>query len=161
MKKINTLNIALVLTIGLFSGCSFLKRDEPNKTSENSNVDTTTEKKATNANTSPFPSDDVPANKETAKKEKESEKSGKDTKPDEKTVKTDKLTLENFNKIQTGMSYEEVVKILGTEGKLLNEYEYKNVKTKMYKWDGVIPGENMNAIFQDGKLTTKAQYALK
>lgn len=70
------------------------------------------------------------------------------------------ITKSNFDRIKTGMTYEQVVKILGKEGEELSSNEFGNIKTVMYKWDGE-NFSNMNAMFQNGKLNSKSQFGLK
>lgn len=76
--------------------------------------------------------------------------------------KQEKLNLEKFNKIETGMTYEQVVEIIGEEGTVLSESETANIKITIYSWygEGSI-GANANVTFQNGKVTTKAQFGLK
>ncbi len=76
--------------------------------------------------------------------------------------KQEKLNLEKFNKIQTGMTYEEVVAIIGEEGTVVSESEIGNIKTTLYSWygEGTI-GANASITFQNGKVTSKAQLGLK
>lgn len=76
--------------------------------------------------------------------------------------KKEKLNLEKFNKIETGMTYEEVVEIIGEEGTVLSESEIANIKTIIYSWygEGSI-GANANVTFQNGKAISKAQFGLK
>lgn len=76
----------------------------------------------------------------------------------------DLITLSQFEKVQTGMTYEEVVNILGSQGELLSETDigYEEYFSQMYQWYGVgILGANANFIFQGGKLTSKSQYGLE
>lgn len=70
----------------------------------------------------------------------------------------DAMTLSKFSKIQTGMSYSEVCKIAGKEGKLMSETD--SYSTKLYAWYGVDGISNMTGTFQNGYLVTKAQLAL-
>jgi hypothetical protein len=70
------------------------------------------------------------------------------------------VTAANFAKIKTGMKYADVVKILGSEGELLSENEMAGTKTEMYQWKAGILS-NMNAMFQNGKLISKAQIGLQ
>ncbi len=70
------------------------------------------------------------------------------------------VTLENFNKIQIGMSYAQVVGILGEEGTVISENEIGDYKTVMYQFTGGF-GSNCNAMFQNGKLISKAQFGLR
>ena len=95
--------------------------------------------------------------------------SGNSNKPDNSvsagitTVqKQEKLNLEKFNKIETGMTYDQVVEIIGEEGTVLSESEIANIKTAIYSWygEGSI-GANANVTFQNGKVTAKAQFGLK
>jgi len=73
------------------------------------------------------------------------------------------VTLANFNKLQNGMSYAEVVAILGRDGTVLSESDIAGFHTVMYSWeaDKGILGANMNAMFQNGELVQKAQFGLQ
>ena len=65
------------------------------------------------------------------------------------------LTMSNFNRLQNGMSYEEVVKILGSEGEQTSETKFSS----LYKWKG----EKFAAVyvtFIDRKLSSKRQYKI-
>jgi hypothetical protein len=69
-----------------------------------------------------------------------------------------------FDAIQNGMTYEEVVKIIGVEGEVMSESgsEGEEFHTIMYTWDGEGGfGANANAMFQDGAMINKAQFGLK
>ena len=75
---------------------------------------------------------------------------------------TSGVNMDNYNKIQTGMSYEEVVSILGKQGEEMSSNDIAGYKNVMYKWDGDSGfGANMNAMFQNGKLIQKAQFNLQ
>lgn len=80
-------------------------------------------------------------------------------KPTEKKVSG--VTMEQFKSITEGMSYEEVVKILGSEGETLSSSELAGYKTVMYQWKGASIMSNMNATFQNDKMVSKAQFGLK
>jgi hypothetical protein len=71
------------------------------------------------------------------------------------------VTMANFSKLKTGMTYTQVVKILGKDGEELSSNEIGGVKTVMYKWDGDGFAANMNAMFQNNKLMSKSQFGLK
>ena len=73
------------------------------------------------------------------------------------------VTMANFNRLQKGMPYAEVVKILGKEGKEEGVLGSGAEKIVMYKWDADEDGSGatMSAFFKDGKLDTKFQFALK
>lgn len=75
-----------------------------------------------------------------------------------------KITLEKFNKIETGMSYEQVVQIIGEEGTTLSESSITNDEkyhTIMYSWKAKNGIANANVTFQGGKVISKAQVGLK
>lgn len=77
-------------------------------------------------------------------------------------VLPEKITIDEFNAIETGMTYNEVVKIVGSDGELtsqvdIGEYEFK---TEIYVWYGIVPGANANVTFQGGKVVAKAQFGL-
>jgi hypothetical protein len=72
------------------------------------------------------------------------------------------ITLDEFNKIQTGMTYDKVVSIIGGYGVVISESDIGDTETIMYQWDGEGSlGANSNAMFQDGKLISKAQFGLE
>jgi hypothetical protein len=71
------------------------------------------------------------------------------------------VTMANFSQLKTGMTYAQVVKILGKDGEEMSSNEISGIKTVMYKWDGNGFAANMNAMFQNGKLMSKAQLGLK
>lgn len=71
-------------------------------------------------------------------------------------------SMSEFNQIQDGMSYSDVVKIIGSQGEMMSSNSIGGYKTVMYKWDGSGSfGANMNAMFQNDKLISKAQFGLK
>ena len=74
--------------------------------------------------------------------------------------------MANYNRIQNGMSYEQVKEILGDGGTESSSSDLGGVKTVMYEWKASgfvssMDGGNMNAMFQDDKLVTKAQANLR
>lgn len=74
---------------------------------------------------------------------------------------TSGVTRENFERIRTGMSYDEVVGILGEPGDELSRTELAGTTTVMYQWKaGGLSVGNMNAMFQNGRLVSKAQFGL-
>jgi hypothetical protein len=72
------------------------------------------------------------------------------------------ITLEEFNKVEAGMTYEKVVEIIGSAGTVMSEVGKKGEKnhTVMYSWDASGFG-SANATFQNDKLLSKAQIGLK
>ena len=75
------------------------------------------------------------------------------------------ISLEEFNKIETGMTYEEVRDIVGGEGTLGSSVDVgfgEEYKTEIYQWTGEGSlGANANVTFQGGKVISKAQIGLK
>ena len=69
-----------------------------------------------------------------------------------------------FDQIQNGMSYAEVVQITGCEGEVISAAgtDGDQFRTIMYKWKGHGGfGANSNAMFQGGKLISKSQLGLE
>lgn len=77
------------------------------------------------------------------------------------SIVKEKLNLEKFNQIEMGMTYKQVVEIIGEEGTILSETEFSDIKTVIYSWygEGSI-GANANVTFQNDKAISKAQYGL-
>ncbi|MBO4694217.1 MAG: DUF3862 domain-containing protein [Clostridia bacterium] len=74
------------------------------------------------------------------------------------------ISRDEFEKIETGMTYDEVCEIVGGEGTLgsnvdIGDEEYK---TEIYQWSGEgTVGANANVTFQGGKVVSKAQIGLE
>ncbi len=100
--------------------------------------------------------------------QKEIDKAGKTT-PSPTTSSTpakasssddSELTMEKFNQIKNGMTYEECVEIIGSEGNETFSGGEGKYKVNSYKWDG----DNFQFImltFTGNKLTSKVQNGLK
>jgi hypothetical protein len=72
------------------------------------------------------------------------------------------MSLAEFSAIQSGMSYAQVVAIVGGDGTVLSESDLAGYHTVMYKWDGDGSlGANANVLFQNDGEVTKAQYGLQ
>lgn len=72
------------------------------------------------------------------------------------------VTKEEFDKIETGMTYREVVEIIGFDGELNSQVDIgagDEYKTEIYTWANK-NGSNMNATFQGDKVVSKAQIGL-
>ncbi len=70
------------------------------------------------------------------------------------------LTLDKYNKIKNGMTYKEIVGIIGSEGEETFSSEVGKYTIKSFKWDG---GEYkyIFGTFNNDKLTSKSQSNLK
>jgi hypothetical protein len=71
------------------------------------------------------------------------------------------VTMAQFNQLRNGMTYDQVIKVLGSRGQEMSRSEIAGIETVMYQWEGSSFGGNMNAMFQNGKLIQKAQFGLK
>ena len=71
--------------------------------------------------------------------------------------------MANFNRLQKGMTYAQVVQILGKEGQEEGVLGSGGEKIVMYQWDGDSggPDAKINAFFKNGKLDSKLQFDLK
>jgi hypothetical protein len=77
------------------------------------------------------------------------------------------VTMAKYGSIQQGMSYEQVVAVIGIAGTETASNQIQGVpgvmagvQTVSYSWQNP-NGTNMMAIFQNDKLTTKSQFGLK
>ena len=75
--------------------------------------------------------------------------------------KKDYITLEDFNKISTGMSYEEVKNIIGSDGTVVSDTQVSDTHMIIYSWYGKDKISNANFNFQDDKLINKTQLGLE
>ena len=76
-------------------------------------------------------------------------------------VSSSKVTMEMYNSIENGMTYDEVVEIFGAEGAPLSTAKTFGIVTTIYTWNGTSLGGNCNVTFQDGVVFAKAQYGLE
>lgn len=84
--------------------------------------------------------------------------------PKEEPKNDPKISKAEFDSISNGMTYEEVVAIIGGEGSVLSEVGEKGSPyySIMYQYEGEKGfGSNANFTFQDNKLQAKAQFGLK
>ena len=72
---------------------------------------------------------------------------------------TRNVTISKYNQITEGMSYGEVKSIMGSPGEELSRSNVAGYVTVMYAWKNP-DGSNMNAMFQNDKLISKAQAGL-
>lgn len=74
------------------------------------------------------------------------------------------ITMDEFNQIQAGMSYQDVVNIVGSLGELVSSVDIGDpqYKSEMYSWEGKGSiGANANVMFQGGTVSSKAQFGLE
>ena len=72
------------------------------------------------------------------------------------------ITYAEYKKIQNGMTYDEVVSIIGSGGTELSSSGSGQFYTVIYMWYGDgITGANANVTFQNGVVIAKAQVGLK
>ena len=71
------------------------------------------------------------------------------------------MSLEEFNQIQNGMSYEEVQKIVGSAGTVLSESSIGGISIRIVSWlgNGSL-GSNAAITFQNGAVSGKSQAGL-
>jgi hypothetical protein len=73
------------------------------------------------------------------------------------------ITMELYNACKVGMTYSQVVQILGYEGEIVSETDLgfgSEYRTVIYVYYGRTTGANANFTFQGGKLFAKAQIGL-
>lgn len=71
------------------------------------------------------------------------------------------VTLENFNKIDSSMSYDDVCELFGIQGTLDSEITLGDVVTQVYHWYNGTGVFNCNVTFQNGMMIGKAQIGLR
>lgn len=72
------------------------------------------------------------------------------------------ITKDEYNQIKTGMSYDEVKQIVGSEGSLSSTVSMNGITVEIYTWYGNGPaGSNANVTFTNNAVTGKAQVGLK
>jgi len=76
------------------------------------------------------------------------------------TVLEPTVTMAEFSRLQTGMTYQQAVEIIGTAGEEMSRSDLAGYTTVMYGWKNA-DGSNMNAMFQNGGLINKAQFGLR
>lgn len=89
--------------------------------------------------------------------------SGSQARDSGSSATVDLVSLENFEKINTSMSYEDVCDLFGAEGTMLSEVDIGDDEytTQMYYWYDSTGIANCNVTFQGGYMTAKAQVGLK
>ncbi len=77
---------------------------------------------------------------------------------------TEYITIDKYNQIENGMTYEQVVKIIGCEGKLTASADIGGGTSQTYSWSSRDLGGGTTygatVVFIDGKVTGKYQIGL-
>lgn len=87
----------------------------------------------------------------------------KPTKPAANVVPSlpDPVTLGNFYRVETGMTADEVLSILGTRCELSSQVDIADIQTALITWHAEgFAGGNCNVTFQNGRVVGKAQFGL-
>ena len=72
------------------------------------------------------------------------------------------ITMEEYSKIQAGMTYDEVKEIVGSGGELTSTVSANGYTISIYSWYGnKTTGANANVTFENGKVIGKAQVGLQ
>ena len=74
--------------------------------------------------------------------------------------KSGRITFAMFEKVESGMTLAQVQEITGSDGELMSEAEFAGFKSTSYQWANW-GGSNMIVMFQNGRVTTKAQAGLR
>lgn len=71
-------------------------------------------------------------------------------------------SLREFYDLRPGMTYLEVRKVIGCEGEVISQVQLAGTNTVMVGWDGIGSfGANMQVMFQDNRMVTRAQFGLE
>lgn len=86
--------------------------------------------------------------------------------PDQKveytTFDINKITLNDFNQIQTGMTYNQVKEILRRDGVCDSQSNFMGITSSIYSWDNEYFGDgNITVMFQNNRVISKSQFMLK
>lgn len=71
------------------------------------------------------------------------------------------VNLGHYQALKSGMSYSEVCRLLGDAGVEVSSSDIAGTHTAMYQWKAGRFGANMNAMFQNDRLVSKAQMGLR
>ncbi len=71
-----------------------------------------------------------------------------------------RVTLDAYTRLRTGMTYTQCCAIIGFWGTEISRSDIAGYVTVMYAWQNP-DGSNMNAMFQNGQLVSKAQLGLR
>lgn len=93
----------------------------------------------------------------------ETESSEKNTEiPTPETPKNPEwISKDEYDQIQTGMSYEQVKEIIGSDGEEVSTATVGDMTTTIYMWYGKDHMSNANVTFQNDSMFAKAQFGLE
>ena len=83
------------------------------------------------------------------------------TENEKTTTKDVKITLEQYNQIKDGMTYEEVVEIFGGKESTSSESEIAGIKSEIKTWNGNGTFSVATIGFTDGEVSSKSQTGLE
>lgn len=69
-------------------------------------------------------------------------------------------TIDKFNQIENGMTYDKVVEIMGTEGEAISSMELMGIDTAIYQWSGKDGISNATVTFENSVVSGKIQLGL-
>lgn len=70
-------------------------------------------------------------------------------------------TMQHFEEIQIGMTYEEVCEIIGSEGELVAEAGSDDLILQSYSWEGSKSGSSISISILNGIVDAKGQVGLE
>lgn len=70
------------------------------------------------------------------------------------------ITMDQYNQVQTGMTYDQVKQVMGGDGELTSDTKIADHTSQIYMWSGKSVGANATITFMDGAVESKAQYGL-
>lgn len=73
---------------------------------------------------------------------------------------SDTVTMAEYERVQIGMSYKQVKAIIGAPGEELSRTEIGGILAVMYMWQNK-DSSNMNVMFQNDAVYSKAQFGLR
>jgi hypothetical protein len=68
--------------------------------------------------------------------------------------------MAKYRRVALGMTYEEVVAVMGFEGEKISSIELDWMQTETYRWSGNW-NTSIDVVFQQGRVTNKKQVGLK
>lgn len=71
------------------------------------------------------------------------------------------VTAAQYDQVAEGMSYDDVVGIMGGEGQLVSDTNVAGISSQIYTWDGSSLGSNCTITFSNGVVYSKSQYGLE